>query len=141
MYTLLKDMQLAVRGLLKRPASRPTVTLTLALGLGANAAIFNLIDRLVLRPYPLPDIDRMVLLAETGPGIDTAAERCRRPTSSTGATAPARSRIADGDAVVGRQPGRSPRSRAACRAIIVSVGILRRPRHPAGARARLRARR
>src|SRR6185312_12237210 len=35
-----------------------------------NAAVFNMIDVLVLHPYPLPGVDRMVLLAETGPGIE-----------------------------------------------------------------------
>src|SRR6476620_6497512 len=70
MYTLLTEMKLAVRGLLKRPGLTAVVTLTLALGLGANGAVFNMIDVLVLRPYPLPDIDRMVLVAETGPGIE-----------------------------------------------------------------------
>ena len=59
-----------MRGLLKRPGLTAVVTLTLALGLGANGAVFNMIDVLVLRPYPLPDIDRMVLVAETGPGIE-----------------------------------------------------------------------
>ena len=70
MYTLLTEMKLAVRGLLKRPGLTAVVTLTLALGLGANGAVFNMIDVLLLRPYPLPDIDRMVVVAETGPGIE-----------------------------------------------------------------------
>jgi putative ABC transport system permease protein len=70
MLTLLMEAKFAIRGLLKRPALTAVVTLTLALGLGANSAVFNMIDVLILRPYPLPDVDRMVLVAETGPGIE-----------------------------------------------------------------------
>ncbi len=70
MGTLLLHLKFAARGLFKRPALTAIVTLTLALGLGANAAVFNMIDVLILHPYPLPGVDRMVLLAETGPGIE-----------------------------------------------------------------------
>jgi putative ABC transport system permease protein len=48
--------------------------LTLALGLGANAAVFNIIDALVLRPFPLPDVDRLMMLSETGPQIEYRRE-------------------------------------------------------------------
>jgi putative ABC transport system permease protein len=67
MRVLLYDVKYAWRSLMKRPLLTLTVALTLGLGLGANGAIFNLIDRLVLRPYPLPDPDRVLLFAETGP--------------------------------------------------------------------------
>ena len=67
MSDLLKEIRHSFRALLKRPLLTFTVASTLALGLGANAAIFNLIDRLVLRPYPLDDPDSVVLLSETGP--------------------------------------------------------------------------
>jgi len=70
MLTLMKDMRYAWRALVKRPLLTATVTATLALGLGANAAIFNIIDRMVLRPYPLADPDRTLLLTETGPGLE-----------------------------------------------------------------------
>jgi len=70
MLTLFMEAKYAMRGLLKRPAVTAIVTVTLALGLGANGAVFNMIDVLVLRPYPLPDVNRMVLVAETGPGIE-----------------------------------------------------------------------
>ena len=69
MFTLIKDVRYAWRALIKRPLLTLTVVATLALGLGANAAIFNLIDRLVLRPFPLVDPDRAVMLAETGPRL------------------------------------------------------------------------
>jgi putative ABC transport system permease protein len=69
MSTAMKDIRYAWRSVFKRPALTLTVAATLGLGLGANAAIFNLIDRLILRPYPLEDPDRAVLIAETGPGF------------------------------------------------------------------------
>jgi len=68
--TMLKDVRYAWRGLFKRPLLTLTILLTLSLGLGANAAIFNLIDRLVLRPYAFADTDHTVMLTETGPGIE-----------------------------------------------------------------------
>ena len=74
MSTWLTDIRYACRSLRKRPLLTATITMTLALGLGANAAIFNLIDRMVLRPYPLVDPDRAVLLAETGPRLDFRRE-------------------------------------------------------------------
>jgi putative ABC transport system permease protein len=70
----LKEIQYRCRALVKRPLLTLTVIVTLALGLGANAAIFNLIDRLVLRPYPLDDPDSVVLLSETGPGLEFTKE-------------------------------------------------------------------
>jgi putative ABC transport system permease protein len=69
MRIFLKDVKYAWRSLFKRPLLTVTVALTLALGLGANAAIFNLIDRLVLRPFPAIDPDNVVMIAETGPRL------------------------------------------------------------------------
>jgi putative ABC transport system permease protein len=70
----LNDARYAWRGLWKRPLVTLTVAATLALGLGANAAIFNTIDRLVLRPFPFADRDRVVMLTETGPGLEFKKE-------------------------------------------------------------------
>ena len=70
MHGMLNEIRYAWRSLVKRPLVTLTIVTTLALGLGANAAIFNFIDRMVLRPYPLPDPDRAVMVTETGPGID-----------------------------------------------------------------------
>jgi putative ABC transport system permease protein len=74
MQTLIMDARLAFRALSKRPSLTAVVALTLGLGLGANAAIFNMIDRLILRPYPFADPDRAVMLAETGNGLDFRKE-------------------------------------------------------------------
>ncbi|HVH57039.1 MAG TPA: ADOP family duplicated permease [Vicinamibacterales bacterium] len=67
MRSLLTDTRQAFRLLLKQPALAALVVLTLSLGLGANAAIFKVIDALVLHPFTLPDIERLTLIAETGP--------------------------------------------------------------------------
>jgi putative ABC transport system permease protein len=79
MITLFKEVRYASRSLLKRPLLTITVAATLALGLGANAAIFNLIDRLVLRPFPALDPDNVVSIAETGPRLDYRRETVSPP--------------------------------------------------------------
>jgi putative ABC transport system permease protein len=67
MRSLIADAHHAVRLLAKRPGPAALVVLTLSLALGANAAIFQLIDALILRPFTIADIDRLALIAETGP--------------------------------------------------------------------------
>jgi len=67
---LLLDTRLAFRSLAKRPGAALVMILTLAVGLGVNAAIFGVLDALVLRPFVFPDVDRLVLLSETTAGED-----------------------------------------------------------------------
>lgn len=76
MRTLGLETRYALRSLGKRPGLSALVVLTLALGLGANAAIFEMVDALVLRPFTIPQIDRIVMVAETSPdeGIGNANE-------------------------------------------------------------------
>ncbi len=50
---VLQDLRYAVRGLVNAPAFTATVVITLGLGIGANAAMFAVIDRLMFRPFPL----------------------------------------------------------------------------------------
>ena len=66
--TLALETRYALRSLRKRPAMTVTVMLTLALGLGANASIFAIIDALVLRPFPFADVDRLAMVTEIPPG-------------------------------------------------------------------------
>jgi putative ABC transport system permease protein len=65
MRTLGLEMRHAARSIRKRPALSGTIVVTLALGLGANAAIFSTIDALVLRPFTMPDVDRVAMLSYT----------------------------------------------------------------------------
>jgi putative ABC transport system permease protein len=71
---LAHEIRLGLRTLVKRPLVTLAIVVTLALGLGANAAIFGVIDALVLRPFPMPDVDRLVMPVETVPNQDYTRE-------------------------------------------------------------------
>jgi len=60
--TLIHDIRLALRGIFKRPRFAIVVILTLALGIGANTAIFTVVDAVLLRPLAYRDADRLVMV-------------------------------------------------------------------------------
>jgi predicted permease len=70
---LYRDVRHSLRTMAKRPAFAAMAILTLALGIGANTAIFVLLDAVVLKPLAVPAAGELITLYETGPGVaDTA---------------------------------------------------------------------
>jgi predicted permease len=76
MNTLLQDLRYGIRMLVKSPGFAAVAILTLALGIGANTAIFSLIDGILMRALPVQDAQRLVVLrwsAHKSPDIHSAS--------------------------------------------------------------------
>ncbi|HEY0347180.1 MAG TPA: ABC transporter permease, partial [Pyrinomonadaceae bacterium] len=76
---LLKDLRYSIRSLLKHPGFTALVVITLALGIGANTAIFSLVQAVLLRSLPFPESDKLVVIknqngktGETIPSVSPA---------------------------------------------------------------------
>ena len=73
-----RDMRHGVRALCRNAGFTAAAVLTLALGIGANTAIFSVIDAVLVRPLPYPDANRLVYLLDEAPAAD-GGTRGRRP--------------------------------------------------------------
>jgi predicted permease len=71
---LWQDMRYALRTLAKTPAFTVAALLSLAIGIGANTAVFSIVDALLLRPLPYQDAQRLVILWNRSPGLNIAED-------------------------------------------------------------------
>jgi putative ABC transport system permease protein len=69
---MLKDIRYGIRSLVRNPAFTAIAIITLTLGIGANTAIFSVVNAVLLRPLPYADADRIVWLWDTIPQLPTA---------------------------------------------------------------------
>lgn len=69
MNTLIQDLRYGVRILMKQPAFTLVAVITLALGIGANTAIFSLVNSILLRPLPFREPDRVVRMLQASPKL------------------------------------------------------------------------
>src|SRR5690606_6706280 len=67
---LLQDVRHALRALVRRPGVALAAALTLAVGVGANVAIFAVVNAVLIRPLPYPESERLVMLRHHAPGLN-----------------------------------------------------------------------
>jgi putative ABC transport system permease protein len=70
LYDLIRDLKYALRRLASTPGFTLATLVTLALGIGANTAIFSIINSVLLRPLPFYEPDRLIGVWQTAPGVN-----------------------------------------------------------------------
>jgi hypothetical protein len=70
MNTLLQDIRYAIRALRRSAALTIVIVASLAIGIGANTAVFSVVNALLLKPLPYPDAERLAVLWRRSPGIN-----------------------------------------------------------------------
>ena len=70
MDTIIKDLKYALRSLLRYPTFTIVAVITLALGIGANTAIFTVVNAVLLRPLPYQDAERLMMVGTSTPAIE-----------------------------------------------------------------------
>src|ERR1041384_6016966 len=70
---MFQDIRFNLRLLIKNFGFSSVVVLTLALGIGANAALFSVVNSVLLKPLPFPDPDRLITIHQSKPNFDAGA--------------------------------------------------------------------
>ena len=79
----LRDLKHSLRAFAQAPAFTIAAVAALALGIGANTAIFSVVNAVMLRPIPFPEPDRLVMFMTTSPqGSGTGGRRRTCPTAA-----------------------------------------------------------
>jgi putative ABC transport system permease protein len=73
METLLQDLRYGIRLLFKNPGFTAIAVIALALGIGANSAIFSMINALLQKPFPFKNLDQLVVVEERFPNQSAKA--------------------------------------------------------------------
>ena len=74
MNNLIQDIRYSLRGLLRQPAFAIVAVISLALGIGANTAIFSLVNAVLLKPLTFADADRLAVIWEANPARDVTQD-------------------------------------------------------------------